>query len=196
MHDAMMGLSGGVDSVYVLYKWLSENPTKRLLVHHCRLSNRFGRQPLETFGARSAVDWCRAQRLDNFDYIETGIDVGDLTSLPYDEFLLTVMNGVILRDARYRDIPVLLMPTPKDEYERLGGRLTKRRAKSRRIRSEFVTTGIRTEYPIEHMTKAEVLAACPPDLRALSWSCRAPQPDGKRCHTCHTCRQIDAAQQK
>lgn len=196
MYDAMMGLSGGLDSVFVMYKWLSENPTKRLLVHHCRLVNRFGRQPLETASARATVEWCRAHGLDNFDYIETSIDVGDLTSLPYDEFLLTVLNGVILRDARYRRIPVLLMPTPKDEYQRLGARLTKRRVKSRRIRSEFVTTGIVTEYPIEHMTKEQVLAACPAELRAVSWSCRAPTADGGRCHTCHTCRQIDAAQQK
>ena len=192
-HDALMGLSGGLDSVYVLYRWLAANPDKRLLVHHCRLTNRFGRQPLETAAARGAVEWCRAHGLDNFDYIETSIDVGDLRNLPYDEFLLTVLNGVILRDERYRDIPVLLMPTPKDEYTRLGGRLTKRRAKSRRIRSEFVKTGIQTQYPIEHMTKEEVVAACPADLRALSWSCRAPTPEGERCHTCHTCRQLDAA---
>lgn len=196
MHDALMGLSGGVDSVYVMYKWLTENPTKRLLVHHCRLSNRFGRQPLETAAARATVDWCRAHGLSNFDYIETGVDVGDLRNLPYDEFLLTVLNGLILRDARYRSIPVLLMPTPKDEYARLGSRLTKRRVKSRRIRSEFVNTGIRTEYPIEHMTKEQVLSACPPELRAASWSCRAPTADGSRCHTCHTCGQIDAAQQR
>jgi len=196
MHDALLGLSGGLDSVYVLYRWLSDNPGKRLLVHHCRLVNRHGRQPLETQGARAAVDWCRAQGLDNFDYFETSIDVGDLRNLPYDEFLLTVLNGLILRDARYRNIPVLLVPTPKDEYDRLGGRLTRRRAKSGRIRAHFVNTNIRSEYPVERMTKADILAACPADLRALSWSCRAPLADGGRCHTCHTCRQIDEAQQR
>jgi hypothetical protein len=196
MHDALMGLSGGLDSVYVLYKWLTKNPTKRLLVHHCRLVNKKGRQPLETQGARAAVQWCREQGLDNFDYFETSIDVADLLNLPYDEFLLTVLNGLILRDGRYRNIPVLLVPTPKNEYDRLGSRLTRRRAKSARIRSHFVTTGIRSEYPVEHMTKAQILAACPAELRAVSWSCRSPRPDGSRCHKCHTCRQIDAAQQK
>jgi 7-cyano-7-deazaguanine synthase in queuosine biosynthesis len=195
-YDALLGLSGGLDSVYVLYRWLSDNPGKRLMVHHCRLVNRHGRQPLETAGARGAVEWCRAQGLTNFDYMETSIDAGDLRNLPYDEFLLTVLNGLILRDARYRDIPVLLVPTPKDEYVRLGDRLTRRREKSRRIRSEFVRTSIRSRYPIEHMTKEQVLAACPPELRAVSWSCRSPKPGGERCHTCHTCRQIDAAQQR
>lgn len=192
-HDALLGLSGGLDSVYVLYRWLTANPEKRLLVHHCRLQNRFVRQPLETAGARAAVEWCRAQELDNFDYFETSIDVGDLQNLPYDEFLLTVINGVILRDPRYRDIPVLLMPTPKDELDRLGNRLIKRRAKSRRIRGEFVKTSIHPEYPIQHMSKAEIVEACPSELRKVAWSCRTPTAEGKRCHTCHTCRQLDAA---
>lgn len=196
MHDALLGLSGGLDSVYVLYRWLSDNPGKRLLVHHCRLVNRHGRQPLETQGARAAVEWCRAQGLDNFDYFETEVNVGDLRNLPYDEFLLTVLNGLILRDARYRNIPVLLVPTPKDEYDRLGSRLTRRRAKSARIRSEFVNTGIKPVYPVANMTKAQILEACPAELRAVSWSCRAPLPDGGRCHLCHTCRQIDEAQQR
>lgn len=189
----LLGLSGGLDSVYVLYKWLSENPTKRLVVHHCRLINRWGRQPMETAGARAAVEWCRAQGLDNFDYFETSIDVGDLQALPYDEFLLTVLNGLILRDPRYRNLTTVLVPTPRDEYERLGDRLTKRRIKSRRIREEFSKVPLKAVYPVAHMSKEEIVAACPPELRALSWSCRQPTAAGERCHTCHTCEQIDAA---
>jgi hypothetical protein len=196
MYDALLGLSGGLDSVYVMYQWLKSNPDKRLLVHHCRLVNRHGRQPMETAGARAAVAWCRAQGLNHFDYFETEINVGDIRNLPYDEFLLTVLNGLILRDARYKDIPVLLVPTPKDEYERLGNRLALRRAKSAKIRRHFTSAKITAQYPVENMSKEEILASCPKDLRELSWSCRAPTKAGARCHLCHTCRQIDAAQQQ
>jgi hypothetical protein len=186
----LLGLSGGLDSVYVLYQWLRDHPDERLLVHHCRLVNWWGRQPFETAGARAAVAWCRDQGLDNFDYIETSIDVGDLRRLPYDEFLLTVLNGLILRDPRYQGLRTILVPTPKDEYDRLGRRLDSRRAKSRHIREQFSTAPLRAVYPVAHLSKQEIVAACPPELRAVSWSCRQPTADGNPCQVCHTCEQI------
>lgn len=45
--NTFLALSGGIDSTYNLWRWLSNHPNQTLLVHHVVYYNREGRADLE-----------------------------------------------------------------------------------------------------------------------------------------------------
>ena len=52
MIDTLLMFSGGIDSTYVAYSYLLQNPDKKLLIHHINLQNHENR----SFCQKRSVD--------------------------------------------------------------------------------------------------------------------------------------------
>ncbi len=194
---ALLMLSGGIDSVYVMYKALSEG--RELHVHHIHLKNREGRVDAEARAVRRVLAWMRRNDLTNFRYTESFFDYGTLHWLPKDYWSYALHIGMIMSDPANRDMDSFLHPRHSDAFNLKGGKVTYEQASERAnaallgIPSLMARREIKMELPIGDMTKAEVIEACPPDLLRLAWYCRRPVKYGSTfqiCNECFTCKQV------
>jgi len=194
--DTLHNLSGGLDSVYCMYDYLTKNPDKTLLVFHCNLDTRSGRHVEERKATDKALKWFRDNNLTNFKYLEGSFSYGAEMRMTMDDYIIAIFTGILLRDRkRYAGIKYMINCAHKTSTIRLGDRIHKYRQRVDEVITVFSAGSVpgRTlerVYPILHMMKAEVVAACPKELLDLSWSCRKPQEDGSTCGRCHACRQI------
>jgi 7-cyano-7-deazaguanine synthase in queuosine biosynthesis len=198
MMDTLHNLSGGLDSVYCMYDYLTKNPDKTLLVFHCNLESRVGRHLKEREATDKALQWFQDNGLTNYKYLEGSFSYGDEIRMTMDDYIIAVFTGILLRDRKkYRSIKYMINCAHKTSTIRLGPRIHNYRKRVDEIitvmsagDSRVAGRTLERVYPILHMMKSEVVAACPPDLLVLTWSCRKPRDDGSRCGKCHACRQI------
>jgi 7-cyano-7-deazaguanine synthase in queuosine biosynthesis len=196
---ALLMLSGGIDSTYCMYQALSQG--RPLAVHHIHLVNREGRADAERRAVSQILKWFRRRGLTNFTYTESTFDYGTVNHLVKDYSIYALMIGVLLQDPRNRDISSFIHPRHSDAFNLRKGQTFESVSR----RANEVLTGIpklvarreiKMELPIVHMTKKEVIEACPPSLLRLTWACRRPRRSGSvflPCNVCFTCRQIQAA---
>ena len=193
----LLNLSGGIDSVYALYKHLTTKPNETLLVHHCELKTPQNRFEKETEAVKAVLNWHSQKGLTNYVYIKTSFDCRELGIRPLDGQVIAFMNGILFQNKKYRTIKYTYINTPKDEYQRLGTRLLQKQQDSYRlIRSIPQHTFLRTYshnlqpiYTVKHLSKQQIIEQMPKELVQLSWSCRTPR-DNKPCQKCHTCLQL------
>jgi len=180
--DLIINLSGGIDSAYCLYWALQEG--YRPLVHRTRLTNHEGRQDVEDAAVERILDWMTTH--GDFTFVRSEFDYGTLHNIVKDFEVVSFWTGVMLRNPGH-DMPVLLSVHEDSPSSREDGwEHTQRKA-------IFSAMGVAPEFvwPIQKITKAEVIRRCPTELFELTWWCRRPQ-DGKRCNRCLTCRQVKA----
>ncbi|MER7114147.1 hypothetical protein ABT332_06620 [Saccharomonospora azurea] len=195
---ALLMLSGGIDSVYVMYKALSEG--RHLHVHHIHLRNREGRVDAEARAVRRVLAWMRRKGLTNFRYTESTVDYGSLRFLVKDFYTYALFIGMIMSDPKNRDMDSFLHPRHSDAFNLRNGKVSFEQAAERAnaaltgIPSLMARREIKMELPIGSMTKADVIEACPPDLLRLAWFCRRPVKVGAsfhQCNSCFTCAQVN-----
>lgn len=194
---ALLMLSGGIDSVYVMYKALSEG--RELHVHHIHLVNAEGRADAEARAVRRTLAWMRRNNLTRFKYTESTMDYGSLRWLHKDYFSYALFIGMIMSDPANRDMDSFLHPRHSDAFNLKNGKVTYEQASERAnaallgIPSLMARREIKMELPIGGMTKAQVIESCPPDLLKLAWFCRRPVRIGstfQQCNDCFTCKQV------
>lgn len=184
-------LSGGIDSVYSMWKWLKENPDKILIVHHVHYQSHEFRRDQESKAVKNVLKWFKDNNLTNFKYHESWLDTSSLGAIGYDTISLAALHGFVLK--KYPYIRYILDNAPKDEVLRLGIiELENRKRKAEAIRKTITGKNFLPIHMLRHMTKKEIIEDMPKDLLELCWYCRRPQGD-KPCHTCHTCKQVDEA---
>lgn len=188
----MINWSGGLDSTYTFYKFVSLNPGKRLLVHHIDLKTHTNRYLYERKAVEDCIRWFNNNGLgDRFKYIETKFDYGDLNHNILDVQLVGFLTGIVLMDRWGRNVTNIIRSAPKDEYERLGWKkLAERHSLAQKTRELICPRHLNILEPIKEMRKTAVWDATPEELRALTWSCRRPNNDGSVCGRCHSCAQI------
>lgn len=197
---ALVMLSGGIDSVYVAYKALSEGRDLRL--HHIHLRNAEGRWEAEARAVKRALAWYRKNGLTNFRYTESTIDFGTLNWLPKDYASYAYVIGHIMSDPKSRHMNSFLHPRHSDAFNTKHGKVTFDQA--RKSADDMLTTipsiiarrEIHMEQPVIGMTKAEIIDDCPADLLKLAWYCRRPVKAGnthRTCGNCFTCSQVTAS---
>lgn len=193
---ALLMYSGGLDSVQALYaRCVVGLPTR---THHVRLKNWNGRSVFEQKAVTDTLAWLRRRFPKvSIEHTTSTFDYGDLRYIVKDHNVWGLMAGIILADPKNDHITRVVRTFHRDSVvgglESPAGRpaehawrtpidhLTGRRAEP----VEFL-------YPQLGMSKADIVAALPPDLMRLCWYCRIPK-HGRPCHECHTCRQVDAA---
>lgn len=182
--EALVQLSGGIDSTYVLYHWLKDNPNKTILVHHIHLKNNEGRLEYEKKAVDSILNYLREHGLDNFVYIESTFDYGNMGWIIKDVEVCGFFLGIILRNQKWTNLKKILMPIYKPE----AGSRHKRAERIRNIVS--LHREIEVEFPLLNMKKAEVMQGLPKELLDMTWYCRKPV-NGKVCGVCITCKDVN-----
>lgn len=184
----LSNLSGGLDSVYGLWSLLTHT-NHRALVHHCHLGGN-KRLVWESRATANVLQWLQARGYDNFEYVESWV-----TLPPYryksrmrDPELIMMVSGQILRDR-----PHIKLLDYYNNAEDTSTRYPRTKRRREQILNFWAHRGIKVMRPIEHMTKADIIADMPEELFNLASWCRFPSPHGEPCHNCIPCRKVDAA---
>lgn len=182
----LVNLSGGVDSVYAAWRLLERG--HRLLLHHCVMRNEEGRAEVEKAAVDQVLVWLRSNRKYRFDYIESGYDHGSLGRVMFDVEVIGFLTGVILRDpARHRINTVVVSSNAGDVS--VTKPQTSRVVRRQEIAEMVAARKLRWWVPFAEVTKQQMVAALPDELRGMVWSCRKPR-EGGTCKVCRPCREI------
>lgn len=187
MSRVLVNFSGGLDSTYCLWHLLEQG--RDVVSHHIVLETSQQRHKHESRAVSAIYAWLRA-RGHTFEAIESGFRQGTIPKRQPDSSIWLPVTGYALRS--YPDIREVVVGSHLDSFEGMPG-LRRRTEREKNVASTLAGRQIRWVYPLRSMTKADVLASLPADLRALCWYCRRPTPDGP-CHSCLTCRQVDRAE--
>ena len=186
--------SGGLDSTAALYKLLTGDADE-LHVHHVHLVNRDGRDLAERDAVQAALAWCRAH-CRPFAYSESTLDFSALQAIPIDYLSVAFAACQVAIDVpRCSRIAVGVLAADLDEIKRKVSEQQRHAFEAmyacyrQRKLGEPMVEWI---YPVYQLSKAQVAALLPPELRAVAWSCRRPvaAADGgyRICGVCKPCR--------
>lgn len=184
----LANLSGGLDSVYGIWKLLESG--ERVLIHHCHLAGN-QRLPWESRASDRVLSWYMDHGLTNFDYIESFVQLppARYKSRMRDPDLIMIISGQILRDRPH--IQTLAYFNNRDDTSSRYPKIA--RSRVRTMKRWARRTNIYVDRPIAHMSKAEIVKALPADLFTVASWCRFPDDSGTPCHDCIPCRAVDAA---
>ena len=185
-HDALLTLSGGIDSTYALWKLLREG--RRLLVLHVDLNSHEGRVRHEDKAVQRITRWLRGQGLHRFELVTAKFDYGTLGWITRDVEVIRFIAGVTLASPSRRHIDTVIASGIAEDPHLPDAEVARIRA----ILESAARRPIAIERPIRHMAKAEIIADMPPELFRLCWYCRKPQ-QGRTCGKCRTCKHVTAA---
>lgn len=177
--------SGGLDSLGMVYKLLTEDEYKDYAVHihHVHNKNVENRWRAEQLAVNSALQ--ELHRLGyKFTYSES-----EIGSPPFGKYFLfdtDTMNffaGYVCSVNPNIKKVAMGMQANDGNYS-----LEDRRVRGNKILSAF--TDAEKIYPVLDMTKREIYDLLPESLRNIFWSCRLPvylENSIKPCGTCDTC---------
>ena len=182
--------SGGLDSTAMLLKLLTQSEDA-LRVHHIRMANREMRAQAEGRAAERIVAWCR-QRYRPFQYSESGLDFTALEAIPIDYLSIAyVACQVAIDTPGCNRIAVASLARDTD--------IANRSARQRQVfdvmyacyrARKLGEPKVEWIYPVYDCSKAQIAEMLPPELAALTWSCRRPvaKPGGwAPCGACKAC---------
>ena len=186
--------SGGLDSTAMLVKLLTQSKDE-LRVHHIHMVNREGRAAAERAAVEAIVTWC-GRRYRPFRYSQSGLDFASLEAIPIDYLSIAYVACQVAIDTPGCDrIAVASLSRDTD----IGNRSARQRQvfdamyacyRARKLGEPKVEW----LYPVYECTKAEIAAMLPPELAALTWSCRRPVARGAGWVPCGTCKACLARQ--
>ncbi len=185
--------SGGLDSTAMLFKLLTETAGE-LRVHHVRLINREGRARAEQDAVEAIVAWCK-KNTRSFTYSESVLDFSELEAIPIDYLSVAFAACQVAIDTpECTRIAVGTLAADLDEIKR-SVTVAQRNVfdamyacyRARKLGE----ASLEWIYPVYELSKAQVATLLPPELLAMTWSCRrpVPEPGGYRiCGVCKPCR--------
>ena len=185
-------LSGGMDSTAALLHVLNHaKDYGEIHVHHIHIENIEARTRAEAQAVKAVQAWLRKNVKTPFvtstSYINTPFFGNRFL---FDTEIISFMTGYMTsRDPRIKK--VIIGGTATD----FAMTASQSVARGKAIHNAFFTDGkdhsaAVKEYPLKELTKAEVYKTLPPDLAALTWSCRTPTyKNGQpiECGRCKTC---------
>ena len=180
--------SGGLDSTAMLVRLLAESD-EPLRVHHIHLQNAERRDAAEQAAAEAIVAWCRA-RYRPFRYSESRLEFCGLQAIPIDYIAIAfVACQVAIDTPGCNRIAVGALARDTD--------IEDRSARQRRVFDEMYACyrarklgepSVQWLYPVYRCSKEELAAALPPELLALTWSCRTPVSLAGKFRPCGACK--------
>jgi len=177
--------SGGLDSLGMIYKLLTEPEYKdyKLHIHHIHQDNVENRAQAEAIAVSKAIAELKKQGF-SFIYSESQI-----SSLPYngkfmyDTDSINFFAGYIC--SVNPNIKKVALGMQANDYNLA---LEDRRKRADAILAAFTDVG--KIYPVLDMTKREIYDSLPDTLKNMFWSCRKPVYTEKNiapCGKCDTC---------
>ena len=186
----LINLSGGLDSLYTLWRFLQEFPEDAVLTHHIRIDLSTKRNYFERKAVRAQLDWVKANGFSHrVSHVETRFGVGSLATRPYDISLTGLYMGLILSDQKGKTIHTYIRSSPLEDTERNGqAAISLRRELQLRLMKVHCKRPIREINFMEALTKKQAYDQLPEDLKKLWFSCRKPSLEGVICEKCHSCK--------
>jgi 7-cyano-7-deazaguanine synthase in queuosine biosynthesis len=186
--------SGGMDSTAMLVKLLAQSEDE-LRVHHIRMVNREGRAGAEQQAVEAILAGCR-RRYRPFRYSESGLDFASLDAIPIDYLSIAYVACQVAIDTPGCDrIAVASLSRDTD--------IVNRSARQRQVFDAMYAcyrarklgeTRVEWVYPVYDCSKAQIAEMLPPELAALTWSCRRPVARGPGWVPCGACKACLARQ--
>jgi 7-cyano-7-deazaguanine synthase in queuosine biosynthesis len=177
--------SGGLDSLGMVYKLLTDPEYKhyRLHIHHVHNRNVENRAQAEKIAVDMALKELR-QLGFTFDYSESEIGTQPYgNKFLFDSDTLNFFAGYIC--SANPNIVRVALGMQANDYNLS---LEDRRKRADAILAAF--TDVKKIFPVMTMTKREIYDSLPESLRNIFWSCRRPVYSEKNiapCGRCDTC---------
>ena len=177
--------SGGLDSLGMVYKLLTEDAYKEydVHIHHVHNKNIENRWRAEAIAVNLAIKQLKELGF-NFIYSESEIGTALFgKEFMYDSDSMNFFAGYVA--SVNPDIAKVAMGMQANDGNHA---LEERRKRADKILAAF--TPVEKIYPVLDMTKREIYASLPESLRELFWSCRHPVYSEKNiapCGKCDTC---------
>jgi 7-cyano-7-deazaguanine synthase in queuosine biosynthesis len=182
--------SGGLDSLGMVYKLLTEDRYKDydVHIHHVHNKNVENRHGAEAI----AVD-IATKELKNLGF-KFAYSESEIGTVPFgDDFMFDTDSMNFFAGYVCSVNPNIVKVAMGMQANDANQRLEERRIRGNKILQAF--TGAEKIYPVMNMTKREIYDMLPESLRNMFWSCRRPvysekniAPCGK-CDTCITLRE-------
>jgi 7-cyano-7-deazaguanine synthase in queuosine biosynthesis len=185
----LLHISGGMDSTYVVWRWLKDNPDKRILLHHVKLRHeKEDRLEMEMKSVKNILNWLIKNGMTNWEYQESSFDYGSLPRITVKDIqIVSVFSSIILKTPQWKSIDTILLSWHLGEVNseeiRRGWRV------KTMLHSLEVDRDINIEFPIEFMSREDMARDMPEELLALSHSCRKPVKN-QHCGKCKTCKEL------
>lgn len=197
----LLMLSGGVDSCYMLYYYLTQTD---YAVHAHHISLRYPSEPRweqEDIACHHIVEYCR--RIRPFDYTQSRCDIGFKRYVGRDSDTQLLMAAKVAPNLK-GEVHVAL-GWEKSDFEL---EVNRTRAKNKVTENLWNALCDSIDYPMgEHISrtllfpliemdidKYQMIAALPNELVKMTWSCRRPAKDTNDntipCGECKPCKTI------
>jgi tRNA(Ile)-lysidine synthase TilS/MesJ len=177
--------SGGLDSLGMVYKLLTEDEYKdyRIHIHHVHNKNVENRHKAEALAVNIALKELKRLSFE-FDYTESEIGTSPFGQhFMYDTDTMNFFADYVC--SVNPNITKVAMGMQANDYSQ---RLEERRIRGNKILLAF--TAAEKIYPVLDLTKREIYDSLPESLRNMFWSCRRPVYTEKNiapCGRCDTC---------
>jgi len=190
--DALLVLSGGLDSAYILWKYAQIVTDRPIHTHHIHLYPRWsGRLQVEDLAVRKQIEYLNRKvsvRTSTVDTSSGGAVMRDIT--------LAVLLSATAAMERKCDYILVGDDLPSSARRNLDGSvLDPHKERMNKAMAEYVRAATEDTVDIcmgmeTHLVK-EAYEEMPDDYLALVSSCREPLTRGgivKQCGHCHSCR--------
>ncbi len=185
-------LSGGSDSVGLLFKLLKENPAQDVHAHHVTLKDPAGRSAMESKAVNDVMAYCRKH------YGPVGFTSSDYVyqnqSWLFDYPIVGFHAGQVTRDLCQQrngaDIQVYIAEQANDNHGEIAARRKIQQGTFDIQFQDWREAGLPVPvmvYPCRDITKAELASYIPEALEQSVWSCRYPQHAGSHIIPCGKC---------
>ena len=171
--------SGGIDSTYALHKLLTDTDDE-IYAHHVHLVNYEGRHVIEARRCREIVAYCR-RTIRPFHYTESTIDHRGFRFFGIDMISVGFEAGLV---AHSYHVPRWTAGISADDQ--------RWEARFRHVEACVAANAFPFAPPefflLPQVSKLDEMRALPPELLAMTWSCRKPVVDGDTFLACAQCR--------
>ncbi|MGJ8657071.1 MAG: 7-cyano-7-deazaguanine synthase [Akkermansiaceae bacterium] len=193
--------SGGLDSLGVLYRLLTDTKFDdyQIHVHHMHLLNVEERAEAEGQAVERVLPLIQELTGKTVRFTENVMEYRFLKSrFIWDMDLAAFMSANIVRE--YQDIEMVAMGRTKTDIEDGSEDFFKRMERAQKLYEVTLSLEEGFEipervFPVLDLTKADIFAMLPSELRVLAWSCRQPvyldDEPSVRCGACHTCQDLE-----
>jgi 7-cyano-7-deazaguanine synthase in queuosine biosynthesis len=202
-------VSGGLDSVAMLYQLLKKNHNEDVIVHYVNLLNAENRHRIESYCAHKCFDYLKTH-VKNFQVTTSTLDLTGLFDFGYDFIHVMYIAGLVYKShcRDYANIKIACGRTKGDleaysaesaHYARLVtwvspvSHLALSVSCSKTKDANEIYKFPAVMYPVAHKTKKELKDSIPEELFDLTWSCRAPKYTNNvvsNCGRCITCKDM------
>lgn len=185
--------SGGIDSTAALWLILhTPEEYGEVLVHHIHIKNLEARWKAEAIAVKNVLNYMKKHAPSGFSFSQSTIEVPHFgNKFMYDMEAVSYLSGYMTsRDPSITKVAIAATKTDFDSGVDSSVMRGKRMHNAFHPEEKDHSARIKV-YPQVKLTKEEVYKSVPPELAALTWSCRTPHyADGKpiECGRCKTCK--------